>query len=154
MSSWLSIVFIGVYLLRCVYVCVSRHTLPAAVSAVRLTLQNSVVRSPERCRHALLLSPKTLGRGPSSSPGWMKDWDRSLCLEPALWRMRGSLTPASLCSVCPRLGKALGGCRGSDAVAGEGGDLRDCQHLLAGGPGWRSQCLKVQQKLWKKESGW
>lgn len=43
--------------------------------------------------------------------------------------------------MCPHLGKALAGCWGSDAVAGEGGDVSDCRCLWAGGPGWRSQCL-------------
>lgn len=42
----------------------------------------------------------------------------------------------SQCSACPRLGKAPGGCRERDAVAGGGGD-----GLWAGGPGLKSECL-------------
>lgn len=48
------------------------------------------------------------------------------------------MTPASLYSVCGLL--ALGGCR-SDAVAGGGVALSDCQGPRGEGPDRRSQCL-------------
>lgn len=105
------------------------------------TPRNNVLKSPGRCHRAPALNPKTPGRGPARSPDWMTGWDRSLCLESAVWRTQRSLTPASLRSACPHLGKALEGCRGRDAGAGEDGEAPDCRCPWAGCPGWRSQCL-------------
>lgn len=124
----------------CAYVCVTPHSAFCCLCCVSI-LQSNASRSPERCRHAPALSPKIPGYGPSSSPDWMMYWDPNLCMQPAIWRAKGSQTSASLCSVCLHLGRAQGGCRGSDAVAGWGGDLYGCQSLWVGGPGWRSQCL-------------